>query len=149
MGSHPADPAVAAGDGRWKRSLDLVILTAFGWLVPGGAYLLTRRYRLFAISAAIVWVTFGAGLALQGAYQWPQAAELHGLDGFTTLLFEAGGLAKRLAGGPWLFAQIFDNSRSFLDGRVHEYGTTLLTLAGLFNLLAISNTFDLRKATHE
>jgi len=28
---------------------------------------------------------------------------------------------------------------------MHEYGTTLLIMAGLFNLLAISSAFDLRK----
>jgi hypothetical protein len=28
-------------------------------------------------------------------------------------------------------------SQSFLSGQTHEYGTTLLVLAGLFNLLAL------------
>ena len=35
----------------------------------------------------------------------------------------------------------------FLDGRLHEYGTTLLLFAGLFNLLAISSALELRKET--
>jgi hypothetical protein len=122
---------------------------AFGWLVPGGAYLLMRRYAHFVIFAVLVWATFGAGLWLQGGYGWPQPAELNGVDGFTALLFKAGAFAKLLAGGPFLLAQLFDGSRSFLQGRLHEYGTTLMTLAGLFNLLALSNAFDLRKAEAE
>lgn len=121
-------------------------IALFGWLVPGGAYLLTRRYQQFAGFAALVSITFATGLALQGGYRWPQPAELQGLDGFTALSFQAGAFAKLLAGGPFLLAQLLDGSHSFLDGRVHEYGTTLLTLAGLFNLLAISNAFELQKA---
>ncbi|MGA1997098.1 MAG: DUF6677 family protein [Bryobacteraceae bacterium] len=122
-----------------------VALAVFGWLVPGGAYLLMRRYQQFACFAVLVSATFAAGLALHGGYQWPQPTELRGLDSFTILLFKAGALAKPLAGGPFLLAQLFDGSHSFLDGRLHEYGTTLLALAGLFNLLAVSEALALRK----
>lgn len=123
-----------------------VVLTLFGWLVPGGAYLLMRRYLQFAVFAVLVVTTFAAGLALQGSVQWPQPADLHGLDTFTILLFKAGAAAKLLAGSPFLLALVFDGSHGFLDGRLHEYGTTLLVLAGLFNLLAVSNALELRKA---
>jgi hypothetical protein len=123
-----------------------VMLAAFGWLVPGGSYLLLRRYAEFAIFAVLVSVTFAAGLALHGGFLWPQPAELQGLDNFTALLFQGGALAKVLAGGPYLLALLFDGAHSFLDGRLHEYGTTLLVLAGLFNVLAISNALQLRKA---
>jgi hypothetical protein len=121
-------------------------LAAAGWLVPGGAYLLTRRYVQFAGFAALVLITFGAGLALHGGYQWPQPADLQGLDSLTALLFQVGTLAKLFAGGPFLLAQLFGGSHSFLDGRLHEYGTTLLSLAGLFNLLAVSSALESRKA---
>jgi len=121
-----------------------VALAIFGWLVPGGAYLLTRRYSQFVGFAVLVSATFAAGLALHGGYQWPQPAELVGLDSFTVLFFKAGALAKLLAGGPFLLARLFDGSHGFLDGRLHEYGTTLLSFAGLFNLLAVANAFELR-----
>ena len=123
-----------------------VALAVFGWLVPGGAYLLMRRYLQFAGFAILVSATFAAGLALHGGYQWPQSAELQGLDSFTEWFFKAGALAKLLAGGPFLLARLFGGSHGFLDGRVHEFGTTLLTLAGLFNLLGVSNALELRKA---
>jgi len=121
-------------------------LVLFGWLVPGGGYLLTRRYLQFAGFAVLVSLTFAAGLALQGGCQWPQPSDLRGLDSFTSLLFQAGAFAKLLAGGPFLLAQWLDGSHTFLDGRVHEYGTTLLSLAGIFNLLAVSNVLEMRKA---
>jgi hypothetical protein len=119
-------------------------LAAFGWLVPGGAYLLTHRCMQFIGYAVLVSTTFAAGLALQGGYQWPQPSELGGLDTFTALLFKAGALAKLLAGGPYLLAQFLGGAHSFLDGRVHEYGTTLLSLAGILNVLAVSNALEMR-----
>ena len=123
-----------------------LVLAVFGWLVPGGAYLLMRRYLHFAVFAILVSAAFAGGVALHGGYQWPQPADLQGLDGFTVLFFKAAALAKLLAGGPYLLAQFFDGSNSFLDGRLHEYGTTLLALGGIFNLLAVSDAFELRKA---
>jgi hypothetical protein len=123
-----------------------VALAVFGWLVPGGAYLLMRRYLQFAVFAVLVSLTFAAGVALHGGLQWPQTADLQGLDTFTVLLFKAGAAAKLFTGGPFLLALLFDGSHGFLDGRLHEFGTTLLMLAGLFNLLAVSNALELRKA---
>ncbi len=125
--------------------MNAVLLAGFGWLVPGGAYLLMRRYVQFAVFAAVVTATFGAGLALRGGYGWPGTGDLAGLDFFTALVFKAAAFAKALAGGPYLAARLFGGSGSFLDGRLHEQGTTLLTMAGLFNLLAVSSALDMRK----
>jgi hypothetical protein len=119
----------------------------FGWLVPGGAYLLLRRYAQFALFLLLVSSACAAGTALQGGNQWPQAAELQSLDGFTAIVAQAGALARVLAGGPYLLARFLDGNHTFLTGRLHEYGTTLLTLAGLLNLLALADALQLRKAT--
>lgn len=119
---------------------------AFGWLLPGGAYLLQRRYLQFAGFAALVSATFAAGILLQGGSQWPQAVDLRGLDGFTSLFFQAGALTRTLAGGPFLLAQLLGLTHPFLDSRIHEYGTTLLVLAGVLNVLAISDALASREA---
>lgn len=107
-----------------------------------------RRYLQFAVFAGLVTATLIAGVALHGALQWPDAAALQGLDAFTVLVFQAGALAKLLAGCPFLLALHFNGGHGFLDGRLNEYGTTLVVLAGLFNLLAISNALESRKADH-
>lgn len=124
------------------RSLRLAV---FGWLVPGGAFLLLRRYLQFAVFACIVTVTFAAGLALRGGCGWPQPADLAGLDPFTAWLFRAGAIAKMLSGAPYLAARLFDGSGGFLTSRVHEQGSVLLMMAGLFNVLALSGALDLGK----
>jgi len=123
-----------------------VVLAAFGWLVPGGTYLLKRRYLQFAGFALVISAAVIAGVLLGGSCQWPQPAELAGLDSFTARAFRAGALSKVLAGGPYLAARIFGGP-GFLEGRLHEYGTTLLMMAGLFNVLAVASAFDLGKDT--
>ena len=122
-----------------------LVLAGFGWLVPGGAYLLMRRYLQFAVFAFVVCASFAAGLLLHGGAAWPQPAELAGLDGFTALLFRAGALAKALAGAPYLMSLMSGAPGTFLDSRIHEYGTTLLVMAGGVNVLAVSSALDLRK----
>ena len=113
---------------------------------PGRGISADARYLQFAVFAVLVSATFAAGLGLHGGTQWPRSAELQGLDTFATLVFQGGALAKLLAGGPFLLARLFDGGPSFLDGRLHEYGTTLLVLAALFNVLAVANALELRKA---
>jgi hypothetical protein len=122
------------------------VATAFGWLIPGGGYLLMRRYVRFALFLVVVSVAFAAGVACQGANLWPRPEELQGLDNLSILLAKAGAAVKMLAGGPYLLARVFDYSQTFLAGQMHEYGTKLLILAGLFNLLALSDARNLRKA---
>jgi hypothetical protein len=123
--------------------MNRLLPVAFGWLVPGGAFLLQRRYLQFAGFSLAVSAAFAAGLLLGGTGQWPQPAELAGLDGFTALGFRASAFVKLLAGGPWLIASLF-NGPSFLEGRLHEYGTTLIMMAGVCNVLAIAGAHDVR-----
>ena len=118
---------------------------AFGWLVPGGVYLLRRRYTQFAISLALVLTATVAGIVLQGANLWPHTEELQGLDGLAMGLARAGSVVKMLAGAPYFLARLCAYSQTFLGGQTHEYGTTLLVLAGCFNLLALADSLELRK----
>jgi hypothetical protein len=121
--------------------MNTLLLAVFGWVVPGGAYLLRRRYLQFAGFALVVSVAFAAGILLGGGVGWPRLAELAGLDSFTALGFRASAVAKLLVGGPYLAAHLFDGP-AFLEGRLHEFGTTLLMMAGLFNVLGISSALD-------
>src|SRR5262245_41082038 len=111
----------------------VLTIAAFGWLVPGGAHLMSRRYLQAGMFAAVVWTAFAVGIALGGGLAWPQPAELAGLDNANAWIFQAGAWSKRLAGAPWAAARLLGYNTSFLDGRLHEYGSTLLMMAGLFN----------------
>jgi len=131
---------------RQAKACPAMVLALAGWLVPGGAYLLTRRYLQFAGFAMAVAVTFGAGLAMSGWCGWPGTAELAGLDGFSALVFRGGAALKLLAGIPYLAVRAFGGSGSLLDSRLHEQGNTLLMMAGLLNVLSVSSALDLRRS---
>jgi hypothetical protein len=120
-------------------------MAAFGWLVPGGGYLILHRRGQFAAFAVAVCVAFAAGLAMQGGCAWPGPADLNGVDGLTALTFRAGALARMLAGGPYLAARLLGLGGDFAGSRLHEYGATLLAMAGVTNLLALSNALRAAK----
>ena len=122
-----------------------VALAVVGWGIPGGAQFLTRRYVSCGLFAGAVWSAVAAGIAMQGGGQWPSGADLAGLDGPAALLFRLGAVTQALAGAPYLIAQALGLSGTFLEGRLHEHGTTLLTMAGTINLLAVSTALDRRK----
>jgi hypothetical protein len=112
---------------------------AFGWLVPGGAYFLRRRYAQFAMALVLVCACLTAGFAMQGSNGWPSHSQLQGLDGSTAMIARAGAITKILAGSPFIMFGLLGYSRSFMSGQVHEYGTTLLIAAGLINILALAD----------
>jgi hypothetical protein len=118
---------------------------AFGCLVPGGAYLLMRRYAEFAVFGLAVTAAAIAGVALHGGSGWPGPEELAGLDGLTALLFQAGAAVKFLAGAPFLAASAIGDAGGFLSSRAHEYGNVLLILAGVMNVLGVSSALDQRE----
>ena len=120
-------------------------IVVFGWLVPGGTYLLMRRYGQFAVFASAVTAAVIAGVAMQGGSAWPRPEELAGLDGFTAILFQAGAAAKFLAGAPFLAASAIHDAGGFLSSRVHEYGSVLLIMAGVMNVLGISSALDQKR----
>ena len=103
--------------------------TAFGWVVPGGAYLLNRRYKEFVLCFLLVSTVFAVGVALDGMSQPPQSD--------ATAMIGKG--AEALAGFPCLFATFFIHSPLAITAPVHEYGATLLMAAGLINLLVLAS----------
>ena len=108
----------------------------FGWFIPGGAALLERRYARFTVLFTLVTLSVFAGLGLGGGSMMPRPEELQGLDGASRVMAEAGAIMKFVAGAPLLLANVFGYSHTFLEGRLHEQGTTLLLVAGLVNLLS-------------
>jgi hypothetical protein len=134
--------AIAEGGGAAVKKVAMVL---FGWLVPGGAYLLMRRYVQFAVFGSAVTAAAIAGVVLQGGTGWPRPEELAGLDGFTALLFQAGAAAKFLAGAPFLAASAMQDAGGFLSSRLHEYGSVLLIMAGVMNVLGVASALDQRE----
>ena len=104
-----------------------------------------RRYRQFAMFLMVVCAASVAGVLLGGGNRWPAPSELQSLDGLAALMARGGALAKALAGGPYVLARLLGYSQGYLAGCLHEYGTALLTVAGLLNLLALADAWEMRR----
>ena len=60
-------------------------------------------------------------------------------------MFLAGGAIKAVAGLPYFALSLAGYSQSFIAGISHEYGTKMLAMAGLVNLLALADVFAKEK----
>ena len=90
---------------------------ALSWLVPGGGHLLLKRTGRGLLLMASISSMFVCGLMMRGAMFTPQSADL-----LTVML---------------------GYSQPDVAGAVHDYGTNFLVTAGLLNILAMVDVFDI------
>ncbi len=109
-----------------------------GWIVPGGGHLLLRkRGRGFLLLISIS-LMFMFGLAMRGAMFKPESG-----DFLTTLINYGGFLGDVASGALYLLATMLGYDQPDMPGAVHDYGTKFLVTAGLLNILAMVDAFDI------
>lgn len=108
------------------------------WLVPGGGHFLLKRRERGAILAVSVIAMFLLGLMMRGALFSPERGDL-----LTTVIYYGGFLGDLLAGVPYFLTVAFGYSQPDMAGHVHDYGTKFLVAAGLLNLLAMVDAFEI------
>ena len=116
-----------------RRSPLAAILLA--WLIPGlGHYYLGRRKSAIAF-AAIVTLTFLAGLSFQGRLYTVEAGQP--LTILATFAVCGTGLLN-------IAARLFsENPTGMILSVTYEYGCAYLLTAGLMNLLLVLDAYDL------
>lgn len=115
----------------------LPILLA-AWLVPGGGhFLLKRNYRGMIICGCIV-LSFLLGLMMRGYMFEPVRADL-----LTTVIYTGGFIGDLAAGLLYFMAKWFGYSSADVAGHTVDYGTKFLVAAGLFNILAMVDAFEI------
>jgi hypothetical protein len=121
------------------RSPFLVVLIA--WLVPGaGHFLLGKRGRAALLSASVV-LMFLLGVLMRGPLfelaVSPQADVL-------TKFIQRGGFVGDLAAGlPYLLASFFGYAPADSASHVADYGAKLIVGAGLLNILAMVDAYEI------
>jgi hypothetical protein len=116
----------------------LAVILAAGWLVPGGGHFLQKKnYRGALLSGAIL-LTFIFGLLMRGYLFEPQTGDV-----LTTLIYTGGFLGDLSAGLPYLLAKMFGYNQPDIAGHVYDYGTKFLVCAGLLNLLALVDAWEI------
>lgn len=109
------------------------------WLVPGSGHLLLRKYGRAAIIFVTVAVTFCVGLLAHGPMFHPG----EGQDVLSRLI-QYGGFIGDLCNGFFYFlATWFGYSAPDVAGYSPDYGSKLLVAAGLLNILAMVDAYEI------
>lgn len=108
------------------------------WLVPGaGHFLLNRKGRAGLLALSVI-AMFLLGLMMRGQFLKPQ-----GGDVLNILIYYGGFLCNLLTGLPYMLATCLGYSQPDAAGAVHDYGTKFLVTAGLLNVLAMVDAYEI------
>ena len=111
---------------------------ALGWLVPGGGHFLLKRTGRGVLLLAAVTGMFLCGIMMRGAMFHPQNGDL------LTVLINWGGFVGDICSGIFYLLSVWlGYSQPDVAGHVHDYGTKFLVTAGLLNLLAMVDAFEI------
>jgi hypothetical protein len=117
---------------------------ALAWLIPGGGHFLLKRNGRGALLLASVTGMFLCGLMMQGAMFQPQNGDL-----LTTLINTGGFIGDCMSGILYLLSSWFGYSQPDMAGHVHDYGTKFLVSAGLLNVLAMVDAYEIASGRKE
>jgi len=111
---------------------------ALGWLIPGGGHFLLKRNGRAILLLVSVTSMFLCGLLMRGAMFQPQSGDL------LTMLINTGGFVGDLCSGIlYLLSVWLGYNQPDVAGHVHDYGTKFLVTAGLLNVLAMVDAFEI------
>jgi hypothetical protein len=87
---------------------------------------------------ASVTVMFLLGLAMRGAMFHPESGDL-----LTTLINYGGFVGDLASGALYMLSAMLGYNQPDVAGHVHDYGTKFLVTAGLLNILAMVDAFEI------
>lgn len=108
------------------------------WVVPGGGYFFLKKTGRGVLVFGSVALMFLFGMFMRGTMFTPEKG-----DALTTIINYGGFLCDMATGVLYFASAVFGYSQADAAGAVHDYGTKFLVTAGLLNILAISDVFDI------
>ena len=117
---------------------------ALGWLVPGGGHFLLKRSGRGLLLLLAVTGMYLCGLMMRGAMFQPQSGDL------LTIVINTGGFIGDMCSGIlYLLTVWLGYNQPDVAGHVHDYGTKFLVTAGLLNVLAMVDAFEIAAGRKE
>jgi hypothetical protein len=108
------------------------------WVVPGGGHFLQKKTGRGALLLASIGLMFLFGMFMRGMMFSPEKGDI------LTTMINYGGFVCDMASGVFYFAAaMFGYSAPDMPGAVHDYGTKFLVTAGLLNILAIVDSYEI------
>jgi hypothetical protein len=111
---------------------------ALSWLIPGAGHLLLKRPGRGILLMAAITSMFLCGLMMRGAMFQPESGDL-----LTTLINTGGFIGDLASGILYLLSQWLGYNQADMAGAVHDYGTKFLVTAGLLNIMAMVDAFEI------
>jgi hypothetical protein len=119
------------------RSPFLVILIA--WLIPGGGHFLLGKRGRGAFIFASVLIAFCVGMLMRGPLFQPSG----GADVLSRLIQYGGFIGDLAAGIPYLIASFLGYAPPEIAAHVSDYGSKFIVAAGLLNILAMVDAYEI------
>lgn len=113
-------------------------VVALAWLVPGGGHFLLKKTYRGAILCGCSVIMFLLGLTMRGYMFQPKVDDL-----LTTIIYTGGFIADLSNGVLFILTKMFGYSAPDVAGHTVDYGTKFLVAAGLFNILAMVDAFEI------
>lgn len=108
------------------------------WVIPGGGHFLQKKTGRGILILASVGLMFLFGMFMRGMIFTPERGDV------LTTLINYGGFVCDLASGVLYFAAaMFGYAPPDMAGDVHDYGTKFLVTAGLLNILAMVDAYEI------
>jgi hypothetical protein len=112
---------------------------AAAWLIPGAGHFILKKTGRGALIFGSILLMFLFGLFMRGMMFTPEK----GLDYLTTLINYGGFICNLAAGAMYLLTAMFGYAQPDMPGDVHDYGTKFLVTAGLLNILAMVDVWEI------
>ena len=109
-----------------------------GWIVPGGGHFFLKRSGRGALLLVSITLMFVLGLMMRGMFFTPQTGDL-----LTTIINCMGFVGDLASGALYLIASMVGYNQPDMAGAVHDYGTKFLVTAGLLNILAMVDAYEI------
>jgi uncharacterized membrane protein len=141
--SHPAKiktmPVVSASASTPKPARSLAFVLILSWLVPGsGHFLLGRRNRGLIVFFSVL-VSFVIGALMRGPF-----FQLSSNGDVLSRLIQYGGFLGDLATGLFYFLAVWlGYAPPEQAGHTPEYGSKFIVAAGLLNILAMVDAYEI------
>jgi hypothetical protein len=147
MATKPIAPAMKPAEGLDVPVSKWLPPVLVGWLIPGGGHFLLRKHARGGLLAFAVVAMFLCGIMMRGAtFQTPFFEMINGqqrLDLLTKVINTGGFLGNVASGILYLMTAWFSYDQPDVAGHVHDYGTKFLVAAGLLNILALVDVFEI------